>query len=130
MAVGVGQIRVIPTVPLDVGVIYHLVLDATEELEILVEWEADAAPGEVAVLRTPGAIRMKFSQPVNPLTVLRGGVKPLRPGGVSVDFTTQISIDRWEMLLAPAALPGPLTVVIDGLESRAGHRLEPKIRRL
>jgi hypothetical protein len=58
MAVGVGQIRYIPTVPLDVGVIYHLVLDATEELAIQVEKETDDTPSDIAVARTPGAIRM------------------------------------------------------------------------
>jgi hypothetical protein len=128
VSAGIDQIRVIPAVPLEVGVVYHLVLHATEEFVIQVEKEADDTPGEVAAVQT-GAIRMKFTRPVNPFTVLRGGVKLLGPDGAPVDFTTQTSMDRTEMLLAPAALAGPLTVAIDGVESRAGRRLETEIRR-
>ena len=126
---GVDQIRVIPAGPLDPSARYYLVLDATEELAIQVEKEADDAPCEVAIVRVPGAIRLQFSRPINPLTALRGGVKLLGPDGASVDFTTQTSVDRTEMLLTPATLAGPLTVVIDGVESRAGRRLEPQTRR-
>jgi hypothetical protein len=128
IAMGVDQIRVVPTRPLDRGELYDLVLDATQELPIRVENEVEDGRGEVEVVQAPGAIRMRFSGPVNPLTVLRGGVKLSAPDGAPVDFTTQTSMDGTVMLLMPA-LDKPVTVVIDGVESRAGRRLETQIRR-
>jgi hypothetical protein len=107
----------------------HLVLDASQELAIQVEKEFDDGAGAIALIHTPGAIRIKFSQSMNSLTVLRGGIKLLGPDGVMVEFTTRTRVDRTEMLLSPSTLAGPLTVVIDGVESRTGRRLESQILR-
>jgi methionine-rich copper-binding protein CopC len=123
------QIRVIPAAALAEGVPYHLVLDSTQEVLIEVEKETDDPAGEVAVHQMPGAVRIRFARPVNPLTILRGGIRLLRSDGTPVNFTVQAGLDRREMTLVPATSAGPLTVLLDGVESRSGSRLPTMVRR-
>jgi hypothetical protein len=123
------QIRVIPAVALEEDVLYHLVLDSTQEIAIQVEKEAGDPSSEVAVLQIPGAVRIRFGLPVNLLTVLRGGIRLSGPDGAPVRFTVQAGLDRRELTLVPARSAGPLTVVLDGVESRSGRRLPTMLRR-
>ena len=123
------QIRVVPERTLAEGVSYHLVLDSTQEVLIQVEREISDLAGEAVVDQVPGRVRIKFAQAVNPLTILRGGVRLLGADGAAVSFTIHTGLDRREMILIPAKSAGPLTVLMDGVESVSGRHLPRTVRR-
>jgi hypothetical protein len=123
------QIRVVPGVPLDEGVIYGLVLDGSQEIVFEIDSVENQAADDVAIARSPGAIRLRFSHAVNLLTVLRGGIHLQGTDKTPVVFTVRSSLDRKEIILVPASSIGPLTVILDGVEYRNGKQLPAMVGR-
>lgn len=93
------------------------------------EKETGDPTGEVVIDQIPGRVRIEFTLPVNPLTVLRGGVRLQGPDGAPVRFTAHTGLGRREMILGPATSVSPLTVILDGVESLSGRRLPRTVRR-
>ena len=120
---GSGHIRFIPSTPLAADVNYGLVLSADQEIAFRV----GGPTGDFslrAVSQTPTGIRLKLNAGVNPLTVNRARL--IRPDGAAESFHVLTSLDMQEVVLVPAKAGVPFEIVLDGLESRSGHRLSQK----
>jgi hypothetical protein len=127
--VSFDQIRVIPPKPFEPGVLYHLVLSADQEIAIQTGKEEQDNPAVTAVVREPGALRIRFNEAINSLTLRRGGIRLQRPDGTSANFTTVTSVDGSEVTLVPTESAEPLTVIMNGIESRRGGRVSDQVHR-
>jgi hypothetical protein len=121
--VGMDQIRLTPTAPLEPGVPYHLVLDADQEVAFQVEDPGQQPPSVTEVTTDPAGFRLRFSRGVNPLSLRRGATRILGPDGNSVGFTVLNSLDSRELFLVPTRSSGPLQLVLENLETRDGERI-------
>jgi large repetitive protein len=119
------QVRFTPSKPLNAGMRYSLVLDSRHEIVFSVDAaDREQIPTLESVTReAAGSIAVRFRGPVNPLTAARGGLQLLGPDGQPVPFTLESALDDALLRLTPARLLPAVTVLIDGLESRAGARL-------
>jgi len=128
--IGVDLLHMTPAAPLEAGQDYQLVIDAFHEIAIHVEDAPDEAPLLLTSERTPGGIHLRFSQPINPLTLHGGALRVAQLDGTSVPFSTSISLDGKELIVVPARSTGPLTVTLDGVASRFGARFPYQARQM
>jgi hypothetical protein len=123
------QIRIVPSTPLKTGATYHLVIDAAQEIAIQIEKDEAGIAAVTEVSSDSGIFRVHFSHPVNPLTLRRKGTRLLKPDGTSVGFTTLTSSDQKEVTLVPDHTDAPLTLILEGIESRSGRPVPRHVRR-
>jgi len=94
-----------------------------QEIAFQVARQEDTILEVTSVENVSSGIRIRFSRPVNPLTLRRGGLRLLRSDGTQVNFTLSASLDGTEVMLVPSSHSGALTIVHDKLEGRDGKRV-------
>jgi hypothetical protein len=87
-----------------------------QEIVFRVEVRDDLVPVVTEISTDSAIFRIRFSRPLNPLSLRRGATRIMRPDGGGVSFTTLVSLDSKELILVPAATGGQLDLVLENLK--------------
>ncbi|MDQ2695336.1 MAG: Ig-like domain-containing protein, partial [Pseudomonadota bacterium] len=91
--------------------------------------EAVSPPDGAMGVGTNAGIRVRFNEPVNPLSVSGQSVRVMAPGHTAVACSIGFSNDNRDVLITPHAPLPPntaFTLTVEGVEDRAGNTVTPQ----